>query len=439
MSRSPRYGAVLLAIAAALAARPGHAQEGVPAAGRDYDLGSESWNGLSELGAIARARGFQIEARRELDWSELGPGDTLFVLYPTGRELAGPGGRTFMVSLDAVQLGSFIRQGGRVLLADDFGRADEALARLGILRRAAIGISPERLENGNPNLPVARPFDASHPLARGVEELVTNHPATFRVSAGPEVVFGFGSGEAVVVAGRMGTGRYVALSDPSVLINGMLAFDSNLRFALNLIDYLGQPGGGDLPATPPPGPRQAGRIVLLVGTFHVSGLPPDAIDAARSAGSVNELLGDFGRWLDELNDYLAPEPIMRLVGAAGALLLLVTVAFLSPFRKQREPDASFARLVGESSALERTLAEFDDERGDRNFAFPAAILREQVERWAESVAGTPAAEDHAALLRRVQRLPTRPELLPPGAFVSRREFVEIHDLAVAARSSVETP
>jgi len=57
--------------------------------------------------------------------------------------------------VDAVQLIAFIRAGGRVLLADDFGKADEALARLSLIRREGRHGSRGSLD-GNPNLPIAK-------------------------------------------------------------------------------------------------------------------------------------------------------------------------------------------------------------------------------------------------------------------------------------------
>jgi len=48
------------------------------------------------------------------------------------------------------------------------------------------------------------------------------------LTAPRDTVFSF-SGPRVVVTGDIGTGRYVVLSDPSVLINAMLAFDGNWR------------------------------------------------------------------------------------------------------------------------------------------------------------------------------------------------------------------
>src|SRR5262245_4677528 len=256
--------------------------------GTDYDAASRAWNGLSELRALATP--LAMESGTDVTWENLAPDrDVLFILYPT-REV------------DAVQLVSFIRAGGRVLLGDDFGNAGEALARLSVIRREAATVRARRHE-GNPNLPIAEPH--KHPLSRDVKELVTNHPRVLTATGG-ETVFSFAGGDAVVVAGELGSGRYVVLSDPSVLINAMLAFDGNLNFAMNLLEYLRPPSG-------------RGRIVLLTGDFVLHGEPP----RLPEANSVNDLLVGVGAALDDLNDYLPSESLLRALGVVGAALFLL--------------------------------------------------------------------------------------------------------------------
>ena len=107
-------------------------------------------------------------------------------------------------------MATFLRAGGRILIADDFGRGDEALSRLGILRRAP-GPESLRAYQDNPNLPIARPIMSAHPLASGIDELHTNHPMVFSVAAGPDEVFALGK-ETLVVAGTRNEGGLVALA-----------------------------------------------------------------------------------------------------------------------------------------------------------------------------------------------------------------------------------
>ncbi len=345
----------------------------VVAAEADYDVQSHAWNGLADFRALAAGAGYTVEAATDVAWESLGPErDVLFLLYPT-------------TEVEPVQLGAFIRAGGRVLIADDFGRADAALARLGLLRRPAHTIRARRWD-GNPNLPIAEPRAAAHALARDVRELVTNHPSVLSAEGG-DIVFGFSGGDAVVVAGDLGAGRYVALSDPSVLINDMLAFDGNLAFALNLIRWL-RPGG-------------SARIVVLTGDFRLHGETPHLAEA----GSLNEILTAAGAALEDVNDYLPSDPLLRLLGGVGAAGALLAVALVGARARAPQKDASFARGGEEPSPTDW------DDPATRNFALPAVVLRETMEGRAprELLAG----------------LPTRGDL--PLAFVSRRAFIEAYD------------
>jgi hypothetical protein len=344
------------------------------AAEADYDLDSRAWNGLTELRALAVGAGYTVEAASDLAWESLEPTrDVLFLLYPTA-------------AVDPIQMISFVRAGGRVLLADDFGRADEALARLGLLRRPAHTVRARRWD-GNPNLPIAEPRIAAHPLAHDVHELVTNHPSVFTADGG-DVVFGFSGGDAVVVGGDLGTGRYVALSDPSVLINDMLAFDGNLAFALNLVGWLKPPVGN-------------ARILVLTGEFRIHGETP----RLPEAGSLNELLATAGAALDDVNDYLPSDALLRLLGGLGAVGALVALTLVAARARGPQKDSSFAR-AGE----ELPPTDWDDP-GTRNFALPAVVLRETMEGRVppDLLAGLPMREDL------------------PVAFVSRRAFVEAYD------------
>jgi hypothetical protein len=342
--------------------------------GTDYDANSRAWNGLSELRALATSAGLTVEAVNDASWESLSPDkDVLFLLYPT-REV------------DAVQLIAFIRAGGRVLLADDFGKADEALARLSLIHGKTATVRAQR-HDGNPNLPIAKPRDPSHPLARDVTELVTNHPSVLTATAG-DTVFSFSGGDAVVVTGEIGTGRYVVLSDPSVLINAMLAFDGNLAFALNLLRYL----------SPKDGPM---RVVLCTGDFVLHGEPTRLPEAS----SVNDLLAGVGATLDDLNDYVPSEALLRALGATGAAAFLILLVWVAARARAPKQDASFAR-AGEPEALPDW-----DTPATRNFALPAVVLRENLE----------GRVDPSGLAD----LPTRAELAT--AFVSRRAFIDAFD------------
>jgi hypothetical protein len=393
--------------------------------GQDYSLANTGWNGLSQLQALASSAGMTMVSENELDWKDVGPTDVIYFIYPTAR-------------VDAVQLAAFLRRGGRALLADDFGKGDEALARLGVLRHDAQGVHAARFWQSNPALPIATPSEASHPLARKAGQIVTNHPSVFSVQPGPDVVYEFAKGEGVVVAGDLDEGRFVALADPSVLINGMLAFQGNLAFAVNLVKFL-VPTDTSKPA----------RIIVLNGDFHLYGEPPGALDDPHT-GTMNGILGDLGKFFDELNDYVAPAGGLRN-GArlAGFLVLLGGIAY-ALLRRARDPDAGFARVDPARAGYEAAVEDFD-RNGATNYALPAAALRENFEiRVAELVgpdAELPAAAlarkladvralrvpaaDAQRLIERLRQVPVRTMLLARPFQMGERDFIDLQD-AVAA-------
>jgi hypothetical protein len=408
----------------------------------DYDPSSADWNGLSNLVALAASEGLTVVPTNELEWSDIGKGDALFILYPKN-------------PIEPAHLMSFLRAGGRLLIADDYGQARDSLSRLNMLRKAE-PVHAEKYHENHDGLPIARAVDHSHPLADGVSSLYTNYPAYFQVQAGPEIVFEFGKGEAVVVAGSVGDGRFVALGDPSILINAMLAFDENVQFAANLLAFLRPP------------PDQAGdrptRIILLTGDFLEIGAPPVTIDS-RPAGTLNDLLRDFSKFLDEMNDYLASGDALWGISMVGATLFLVLVALLLlPSSTSRDLDGSWTRArTAEDRGFvdfERFVAFFETRGGaapgsQATFAYPAGVLRDGLEQKLGELCGIeqplalptndlyarlqgvigPRAARHLIedLLPRLLALPTRAQAQSPwGArFVGWKEFSAAHDAAQA--------
>lgn len=194
------------------------------AAAEDLSLQDPAWNGLSALAQVAQAQAARVARPARLEVGTLGAQDALLIVHPTA-------------ALPVAELAAFIRNGGRVAIADDLGSGSQLLGAFSIERT---GLSPKldalRLRD-NRNLLLATAQN-DHPLARGVGALVTNHPQALH-HALLVPVFGLGTAhEAVVLAGAVGAGRLVAISDSSVFINNMLELQGNERFAQNLVRYL---------------------------------------------------------------------------------------------------------------------------------------------------------------------------------------------------------
>ena len=250
-----------------------------PAAAQpDYAPDSEAWNGLATLRATFREQSVELRAPRTLDLESLGTDDALLILYPRR-------------PLPAAGLAAFMRAGGRVALADDFGLGEELLEVYRIESRP-----PDRSEaptlRGNPHLPLARPR-VRHALTGGVHALATNHPRTlFHANLDP--LFSLDDDRnAVVLAGAVGEGRLVAIADPSILINNMLLVRDNARFAANLASYLAPPGGhvylitpnSELRGgpTPPEGSATFDGLRESIRRLATADLPPIALKVLSAA------------------------------------------------------------------------------------------------------------------------------------------------------------
>ena len=234
----------------------------VAAAEDDYLHESEAWNGLSSLVRVFGEHEVDLEWLETLDLTAMTEDDAILVVHPRS-------------ALPNSQLASFIRGGGRVALAEDFGPG------AGFLNVYRIGVSgPLRSDapalRSNPSLPLARPR-VRHPLTDGIAALATNHPRTL-THASLDPLFSLDEEKnAVVLAGAVGDGRLVAIGDPSILINNMLLVKDNTRFAANLARYL----------SPEPG-----RVFLVTPSTEIAGGDQDG-HATDPFASLRESVREF--------------------------------------------------------------------------------------------------------------------------------------------------
>ncbi|HUH03391.1 MAG TPA: DUF4350 domain-containing protein [Kofleriaceae bacterium] len=419
--------ALPLALTMLLAGSPAAAQSPANVAGPDYAAESTDWNGLARLIALAKGLGLEVETTDSLDWNELGSEDILFMLYPRTR-------------IEPSFLAAFVRNGGRVLLADDYGDSHEALGRLGMLRERVAGVDAERYHADRAYAPIARAWKPNHPLAKDVEDLITNHPAVLRDVKGADVVFGFGENEGVVAAGSIGDGLIVVLSDPSVLINRMMEFGGNLQFTVNVLRYLARPG-------------KTKRLVVLAADFQLWGEPKNLLDDGTLGGRVDTMMMDFNRWLDGRNDYLLTKS--AILGAAitlGLGLAVLAIIYVST-RVKNKLDGSWTRAadpIHSAADFQSTVAYYDRKGSKPSYTLPAAILRDTVNARLERVlehsepihtlsedelqsllharCGADAASAIRGLHRKLRALPSRVQATSPWTmgYLSRHEFERLH-------------
>lgn len=223
-----------------------------------FDPDSDDWEGLSALRGLAQAHGVTIEAPGRLELWKVDPVDAILIVHPTRPP-------------PATDLARFMREGGRLAIFDDYGQGQSLLRAFAIGRHAGMRPEADRRLRGNPRLGIATP-PGSHPLTAGVEAVVLNHAQVLHHATLQPVLSIDGEAGAVALSGAVGAGRLVAMSDASVLINNMLQFAGNRRFAENLVDYL----VGD----------RGGTLYLVTGDAEIRGrpglaAPRDAVTAVR--------------------------------------------------------------------------------------------------------------------------------------------------------------
>ena len=288
------------------------------------------WEGCSIFASmIAGAVGSQrFVATDRLDWDALQPEDGVIILHPTRAS-------------STEDLSSFLRAGGRVAILDDYGAGDEVLSRFHI-RRIPAPQRPARSLRNNAALAIAEPVaDVSghnmsvHPTVASVTQLVTNHPTGFqhpnlspvlqiRARGEPDVV--------IAVAGQVGKGRLLAVSDPSIVINQMMRYPGNREFALGLAKYLVDDDSWG---------TRGGKLYLVVNGFEELGSYGNESGIGRAVSSVAR---DVSAMLRETRAQGLPGPLSVVLGALAALSTVAWLGLVAARACRRSPPR-YARPV----------------------------------------------------------------------------------------------
>lgn len=390
----------------------------------DYDPQSWAWNGMAQFVAVAEGMGFEVSAVSDLDWGTLGRTDILFVVYPQNR-------------VDPKRLGDFIGAGGNAVIADDFGNADDAMTQLGMLRTRAGAPRATRYYDGQLWAPIAT-VTGDHPLTRGVQEVVTNHPGSLERVANATAVLGFAD-RSLVAAGERGTGKFVVVADPSIFINRMQQepFRDNMVLAGNILRWLSRDGA-------------ARRVVLFRGDATMFGEPQPFID--HPSGSwLDRAVAELNSWMYNRHDWLLTAVATKVlaIGLAVGLVVLAIAAlpvrsgrkihglwlrFTRPVRRD-DPHVLMRQADQPATApqsllvvaclmrddIQRMLAE-DDNPGstDPLYSLPQAELIARV----SATRGPEAAAALAKVYPRLRALPSRGQAAAPwsSAILTRRDF-----------------
>jgi hypothetical protein len=301
------------------------------------------WNGLSELLEIAAQEG-DVTRLSRADVAHLSTNDGLLIIHPVQQ-------------LPTAELAKFMRSGGRVAVADDFGAGGRFLGTFGMTLRDVEG-EPVRALRNNPAWPIAAPVVA-HALTDGVSALVTNHP---RVLYHPTLTPVFelsGDLGAVVLSGAVGGGRLVAIADASVLINNMLEFEGNRQFARDLVRFIR---------------GRAPNARLLI-----------ADSATRweiGTRSFEQPLAQLASTLERLSHpNLPPLAIVVLSGALAGLLLSIAATSLP----RRSAYGRRAYLQGSETLAGMAGRVTHYAAGDRSLLSPLLALKIELEQQAADV------------------------------------------------------
>jgi hypothetical protein len=285
-----------------------------------YARAQAPWDGLEELQKTAEEAGIWLKGGGpKLDLGGVSPADAILIVGPTE-------------PLPVAPLTTFLREGGRIALLDDFGVGDRLLSAYQVTRGAPPASDVPTLR-GDPNLLVAYPA-SEHPLVTGVSLLLANRATSLHH---PELkpVFTFGrSSSALVLAGAVGAGRLVAVGDASTVINQLMALPSHRVFAKNLLSYLSRPGG---------------RVWLVAPHTEVTG----------NYGNKKPGLSRIDGYLRRLAHPDLPPAVLSLIGLAlcgiAVVLSVGTLPRRSPYvRPDLFPQATvFAGFAGRVAAAER--------------------------------------------------------------------------------------
>jgi hypothetical protein len=164
--------------------------------------------------------------------------------------------------LDLESLSRFLREGGRVVLFDDFGSGDELLHHFQI-QRVALPDHPALELRHNPALAIAEP--AEHQTVQGVTRVVLNHASgVAHKELSPLLYVRTAEGDKtyVALAGAVEKGHLLVVSDASVPINAMLRFPGNKTFTRNVLHYA-VTGVGDV--------TDHGKLYIATGAFEQTG------------------------------------------------------------------------------------------------------------------------------------------------------------------------
>lgn len=205
----------------------------------DFRVENPFWNGSRDISAS-----YPVRSLESLSGLPTPPQGVTLILIPylqcTPEELG--------------QLKGFISEGGRLILADDYGHGNQVLEYLGLKTRFSGDVLLDQLSNyKNKQFPRINHLSPD-PLTTNTTSLVFNHATCLLNTANTSTIalsssFSFldqndnGIREddeptgplPVIYRHKLGSGQVILISDPSLFINSMKTIDENSRFIQNIV------------------------------------------------------------------------------------------------------------------------------------------------------------------------------------------------------------
>lgn len=223
----------------------------------DFSIYNTGWNGCSRLAVrtyetgdlipnlrLANDRDMEVTQKTILDYSVIPNSTSMVILGPD-----------LDFSSDEVEyVDNFLRDGGKVVLADDYGTGNQLLDGLNTSSRFAGETLYDLSFEKSPEFSVVYDF-REHELTQDLFFVMLNRPTYLRpddtavplmnstqgswVERGEDETHKIGSAPLLSVE-RYGDGELILLSDPSMLINSMIDRLDNEIFLMNLLDHISE-------------------------------------------------------------------------------------------------------------------------------------------------------------------------------------------------------
>jgi hypothetical protein len=335
----------------------------------DFSIFNSGWNGTSKLAILTYKAGkfvpdFQVKSTgTDITITQLGLDEISLDPATSALVVIGPG-KTFTSSEGQI-VGDFVRNGGELLLADDFGTGNSLLTAMGAVSQFSNQLVMDLSFEKQPEFSVVYDLRPD-PSTRNVSTLLLNYPSSLTIGGGTEVIasssiaswldtngnrlqeWGEPRGPFPVAAREyLGTGEILLLSDPSVLINGMAGQMDNGIFGANLIDEVCN-----------------GRTAVFFDESHRTFFDPIAVtmqftgEVSNNAKVVIALLAFFlTLWI--FTDVIDKSVAWTIRKIRASLKTISDALGLRLFRKEASPPP---RTMSKEELLEKSMQEHPEWR-----------------------------------------------------------------------------